>query len=113
AFSIRPQHMSAVFSNLLQNAIDGSGASGTVKISTRQLAGCVEIVFEDGGRGISSEELTRVFDPTFRVREGRVSTGNWGLFSSRQIVRECGGDISIQSSPGHGTVVRIVLPLHR
>jgi len=113
ALSIRPQQMSAVFSNLLQNAIDASGATGTVKISTRRLLGSVEIVFQNGGRGISSEELSHVFDPAFRVREGRVSTGNWGLFSSRQIVRECGGDISIQSSSGQGTVVRIVLPIHQ
>jgi signal transduction histidine kinase len=113
ALSIRPQQMSAVFSNLLQNAIESSGATGTVKISTHRLLGSVEIVFQDGGRGISSEELTHVFDPAFRVREGRVSTGNWGLFSSRQIVRECGGDISIQSSPGRGTEVRIVLPIHQ
>jgi len=113
ALSIRPQQMSAVFSNLLQNAIESSGATGTVKISTHRLLGSVEIVFQDGGRGISSEELTHVFDPAFRVRAGRVSTGNWGLFSSRQIVRECGGDISIQSSPGQGTVVRIVLPIHQ
>ena len=113
ALSIRPLQMSAVFSNLLQNAIDASGPTGTVKISTRRLLGSVEIVFQDGGRGISSEELTHVFDPAFRVRQGRVSTGNWGLFSSRQIVRECGGDISIQSSPGEGTVVRIVLPIHQ
>lgn len=113
ALTIRPQQMSAVFSNLLQNAIEGSGATGTVKISTCRLVGSVEIVFQDGGRGISSEELAHVFDPAFRVKSGRVSTGNWGLFSSRQIVRECGGDISIQSSPGQGTVVRIVLPIHQ
>ena len=37
ALSIRPLQMSAVFSNLLQNAIDASGATGTVKISTRRL----------------------------------------------------------------------------
>jgi len=113
ALSIRPLQMSAVFSNLLQNAIDSSDTTGTVKISTRQLLGSVEIVFQNGGRSISSEELAHVFDPAFRVREGRVSTGNWGLFSSRQIVRECGGDISIQSSSGQGTVVRIVLPIHQ
>ena len=105
--------VSAVFSNLLQNAIDASGGAGTVKISTRQLSGSVEIVFQDGGEGISCEELIHVFDPAFKVGAGRVSTGNWGLFSSRQIVRECGGDISIQSSSSQGTVVRIVLPTHQ
>jgi len=44
------------------------------------------------------------------VRAGRVSTGNWGLFSCRQIIREHGGEIDIQSAPGQGTTVRVTLP---
>ena len=109
--TVRPQQMSAVFLNLIQNAIDGSKESGTVVVSTRQLQSAVEIVVEDHGTGMSTEELSGIFDPAFKVKERRVATGNWGLFSSRQIVREHGGDIDIQSAPGQGTVVRIVLPV--
>jgi len=108
--TVRPQQMSAVFLNLIQNAIDSSKESGAVVVSTRQLQSAVEIVVEDHGRGMSTEELSGIFDPAFKVKERRVATANWGLFSSRQIVREHGGDIEIQSSPGQGTVVRIVLP---
>jgi signal transduction histidine kinase len=60
---------------------------------------------------MSTEDLAGIFDPAFKVKERRMATANWGLFSSRQIVREHGGDIDIQSSPGQGTVVRIVLPV--
>jgi signal transduction histidine kinase/pSer/pThr/pTyr-binding forkhead associated (FHA) protein len=110
---VRPQQMSAVFSNLLQNAIDASGDAQTVKISTLRSATSVEITFQDDGRGMSADELAHLFDLSFKVKSGRVSTGNWGLFSSRQIVREHGGDIEIQSAPGQGTVVRITLPIQK
>jgi signal transduction histidine kinase len=110
--TVRPQQMSAVFLNLIQNAIDGSKESGTdVVVATRHLQSAVEIVVEDRGRGMSSEELSGIFDPAFKVKERRVATANWGLFSSRQIVREHGGDIDIQSTLGQGTVVRIALPV--
>src|SRR5262245_21826661 len=108
--TVRPQQLSAVFLNVIQNAIDSSKESAAVVVATRQLPSMVEIVVEDHGRGMSAEELSGIFDPAFKVRERRIATSNWGLFSSRQIVREHGGDIDIRSSPGEGTVVRIVLP---
>lgn len=109
--TVRPQQMSAVFLNLNQHAIEGSKESGSaVVVATRDLQSAVQIIVEDHGRGMSSEELSGIFDPAFKVKERRVATANWGLFSSRQIVREHGGDIEIQSSPGQGTVVRILLP---
>ena len=107
---VRPQQMSAVFSNLIQNAIDGVGDEGQVWVSTSQIDSQVEILIEDNGKGMSAEELAGIFDPAFKVKGGRVSTGNWSLFSSRQIVREHGGDIEVRSFQGKGTRVRVVLP---
>lgn len=107
---MRPQQMSAVFSNLLRNAIEGTCGEGRVRIATRQATSQVEISLEDDGKGIPAEELATIFDPVFRVREGRVSTGNWSLFSSRQILREHGGEIEIRSTFGKGTSVRVRLP---
>jgi signal transduction histidine kinase len=107
---VRPQQMSAVFLNLLQNAIDGLNGSGHVSLVTRQTHLEVEVIVQDDGKGMSAEELATIFDPAFKVRAGRVSTGNWSLFSSRQIIREHGGEIEIQSSPGKGTRVCVTLP---
>jgi len=45
------------------------------------------------------------------VAQGRVRASNWSLFSSRQIVREHGGEISIQSSTNKGTKVTVLLPV--
>ena len=41
------------------------------------------------------------------MTHGRVSTGNWSMFSARQIVRDHGGEIHIESEPGKGTRVSV------
>ena len=108
--TVRQRQISAVFLNVIQNAIDSSKDGETVAIATHDLQTAVQIVVEDHGTGMSAEDLAGIFDPAFKVRHSRVGTANWGLFSSRQILREHGGDISIESSPGQGTVVKILLP---
>ena len=107
---VRPQQISAVFSNLLHNAVEGLVGEGHVWLVTCLTNSHVQVTVRDDGKGISAEDLANIFDPAFRVRAGRVSTGNWGLFSCRQIIREHGGEIDIQSAPGQGTTVRVTLP---
>jgi signal transduction histidine kinase len=107
---VRPQQMSAVFLSLLKNALEESNGGTRVLLLTRLLDSHVQVSIQDDGKGMTAEDLACVFDPVFRVRGGRVSTGNWSLFSSRQIVQEHGGQIEIQSSPGQGTLARVTLP---
>ncbi|MGH9627729.1 MAG: sensor histidine kinase, partial [Bryobacteraceae bacterium] len=106
----RPQQLSAVFSNLLGNAIEALNGNGRVVVSTRRRESMVEVSIQDNGRGVEQKDLDTIFDPGFKVTGGRVSTGNWSMFSSRQIVREHGGDINVASKPGEGTCVRVMLP---
>lgn len=107
---VRPQQISAVFSNLLHNAIQMSPRQGRVSICSRQVDSQVEVTVRDNGRGLSREQLADVFDPGFYVEGGRVRSSNWGLFSSRQIVREHGGEVQVESVLGGGTEVRVLLP---
>jgi two-component system NtrC family sensor kinase len=107
----RPQQLSAVFSNLLNNALEASEPGSAVRVTTRTADSRIEVLIEDSGRGLDDRELATIFDPDFKVTQGRVATGNWSLFSSRQIVREHGGDIQIDSRKGQGTWVRVLLPL--
>jgi signal transduction histidine kinase len=110
----RPRHLNMVFSNLLNNALEAcrrnSGRPGRIRISTSVRDPMIEIQLEDNGAGMSSEELAHVFEPGFQVHHGRVMTGNWSLFSSRQIVRQQGGDIRLSSEPKKGTTVVVSLP---
>lgn len=106
----RPQQLSAVFSNLLNNALQASEAGGVVCVTTSAVDSSLEVLIADRGRGLDNGELATIFDPNFRVSHGRVASGNWSMFSSRQIVREHGGDIQIESQKGQGTRVRVTLP---
>ncbi len=109
----RPQQLSAVFSSLLLNSVeatDAANGNGRVVLSTQAVDDQIEVKICDNGRGLDPSQLEGIFDPGFKVALGRVSTGNWGLFSSRQIVREHGGDITIDSTLGKGTCVSVLLP---
>ena len=107
----KPQQMSAVFANLLRNSADSMDRRGTIQITSDQQGSEVVLEVRDDGRGIAPERLSRLFDPTFRVEGQRVSTTNWGLFISRSIIAEHGGQIEIDSAEGRGTTARISLPI--
>ena len=106
----RPQQLIAVFSTILTNSVEATSTFGRIAVSSRQSGPRLEVVFEDNGRGIPAERLRTIFDPTFHVADGRVSTVNWSLFTSRQFIKDHGGDMRIHSQPGQGTTVSLTLP---
>jgi signal transduction histidine kinase len=106
----RPQQLTAVFSNLLRNAAAAIDSAGTIQITSDRRGADVVLEIKDDGRGIPAERLSRLFDPTFRKEGARVGT-SWGLFVSRSIITEHGGELLITSVPGSGTTAKIVLPL--
>lgn len=106
----RPQQLSAVFSNLISNAVEACNGDGRIVVSSHARDQDAEVTIEDNGRGLSTEESAGIFDPGFKVASGRVATGNWSLFGSRQIIHDHGGDIRITSRPGVGTTVSVTLP---
>jgi signal transduction histidine kinase len=106
----RPQQLSAVFLNLLRNAMTHLDEKGKICVTSIQSDGEIAIQVRDNGRGIAAERLPSLFEPTFAVRKGRVASSNWGLFSSRSIILEHGGQISIDSTEGKGTTVTVTLP---
>jgi signal transduction histidine kinase len=71
----------------------------------------------DTGRGIPPDEIERVFEPFAQVEEGaRGDTGRrgmgLGLPLARQLARSLRGDVTIESTPGHGTTASLFLPYH-
>lgn len=106
----RPQQVTMVFWNVLLNAAQAIDGDGRVSISSTLRDARVEVRIEDDGRGISIERLAHIFDPVFNVADSRVSTGNWSLFTSRQFIKNHGGELRIESLAGQGTTVTIYLP---
>lgn len=96
--------------NLLSNAADAMPRGGAVTVSLRHTAdGGAELKVADQGHGIPEEIQARIFDPFFSTKEIGKGTG-LGLAISYGIVQDHGGDIVVQSSPGHGATFVVTLP---
>src|SRR5882762_9119232 len=67
------------------------------------------IEFSDNGRGITSANLAKIWEPFFTTKEEGMGTG-LGLGICRRIVEEHGGTIAIESEQDAGTSVTIILP---
>jgi len=105
----RPQRLIAVLCSLFSNSFQALNGQGRIAVSTGVRDSLLELKIEDNGHGIPADRLAHIFDPRFQVTDGRVSTGNWSLFTSRQYMKEEGGDIRIQSQEGKGTTVCLTL----
>jgi len=109
-----PGQVNQVFMNVLANAcdavVDGRNVWGNMWISTRLEGDGVEVAIRDDGTGIAPDALGHIFDPFFTTKDVGGGTG-LGLAISHGIVTAHGGRIAVESTPGHGTTVRIWLPV--
>ncbi|MEO8874778.1 MAG: ATP-binding protein, partial [Polyangiaceae bacterium] len=106
--------LTQLFTNLLANAADsideGAPEKNTVRIVTfTDDAGSAVIEVRDTGHGLSPQQLAHVFDRTFTTRPFGEDRG-LGLSICRGIVLSLRGDITIDSTLGEGTCVRVILP---
>jgi len=130
-FLADPGQMEQVLLNLSVNARDAMPTGGRLTIETRDLrlpaAACgavqsctaetacsdarrVQLVVADSGCGMSSDVRSRAFDPFFTTKPAGKGTG-LGLATVYGIVRQSGGEIFLESTPGTGTTFRICLPV--
>jgi len=106
------QKLTQVAVNVLENALQSlPGPDAAVRLSARADPGRGAVVLEcvDEGRGMDAETLERAFEPFYTTKRESGGTG-LGLSVALGIVRDAGGDIEIESAPGRGTAVRVVLP---
>lgn len=105
--------LNQVWTNLIDNAIDAMGGSGTLRVSTRvDELGHVVVEIADTGSGMPAQVKDHAFEPFFTTKEVGKGTG-LGLDISRRIVVERhNGEIAIESRPGD-TVLRVRLPPRR
>jgi two-component system NtrC family sensor kinase len=100
-----------VFMSLLLNAMDAMREQGTVELRTRRGGDARTVLAEvvDHGEGIRRADLPKIFEPFFTTKAPGRGTG-LGLSICYAIVAEHGGRIEVDSTPGEGSVFRIVLP---
>jgi signal transduction histidine kinase len=105
-----PNQLNQVFMNILMNAAQAIEGKGEIRIQTSRMDGDVHIAISDNGRGISEENLSRLFDSGFTTKEPSLGTG-LGLAISAKIIENHNGHIEVESRPGHGATFRIILPI--
>ena len=113
AFFFDRQLIERVFYNLLLNAAQASPPRGSVTVKTRQLVDTtggdtVEISVIDRGAGIAPKDRESIFNPFFTTKSSGVGLG---LAIVSKIVDEHGGQITVESEPGAGSVFRVFLPI--
>src|SRR5262249_30552209 len=94
--------------NLVQNALDAMAGGGILAIRTQVSNGDVSVEVRDTGSGMSAEVRGRAFEPFFTTK-GKAGTG-LGLAEVYGIVKRHRGHAEIESMPGVGTTVRLVMP---
>ncbi|CAN7703160.1 CHASE domain-containing protein [Pseudoduganella sp. LjRoot289] len=114
-FDSYPGSVSQVLSNLINNAMlhafEGR-SSGTIRIQAEALDGeRVQFEFRDDGVGMSARTLHQIFDPFFTTKMGQGGSGLGMNIVYNIVTGVLRGTIAIQSEPGQGTVVILVLPL--
>jgi PAS domain S-box-containing protein len=113
-FDSYPGGLYQILNNLINNALKHAfeqRRGGTLTVRARDEGlGMVELTFSDDGAGMSEEVLRHVFDPFFTTKMGQGGTGLGMNIVYNIVTGVLGGRISIDSAPGAGTTVRLLLP---
>jgi len=108
--SLDRSRIERVFINLINNALEAMPGGGSIAISATSSQDSVVVEVEDSGPGIAAEIAGRLFQPFASL--GKKNGLGLGLALSRQTVLDHGGDLWVDSRPGHGARFFVRLPLH-
>lgn len=109
-----PVRIEQVIVNLLDNALRYTPDGGAVTLSLMRKGDFAVIAVQDSGAGISSDELPFIWDRLYRVDKSRSREhggAGLGLSIVKHIVERHGGRVSAESRVGHGTTMRLMLPV--
>lgn len=108
-------HFSNILSNLMDNAIKYSKEKAEVNIHCRKTSDTEIIVsVSDRGIGIAADKLPHIFDKFYRVPSGNIhNTKGYGLglFYAKTMIEKHGGNITVSSEPGHGSIFSLRIPV--
>lgn len=106
----RPNEIRRAVRNLVENAVRYGGGA---RVSLQTEDDSLVAIIDDDGPGIPPERLERVFEPFVRLEASRSSTTGGtglGLTLARTIVREHGGDVTLENRAGGGLRAKLSLP---
>ena len=101
-----PDELKKAVINILRNGMEAAGEGGSVSLSTRVDGDMVALRIEDTGKGMSSEQMEKIFQPYFTTKERGTGLG---LSIAQRVVADHGGRIDVASTPGKGTVFTLWL----
>ncbi|NWG11208.1 PAS domain S-box protein [Candidatus Bathyarchaeota archaeon] len=102
------QKMKRVFVNIINNAFDAMPDGGTLKITSAQKNGKLQIAFSDSGSGIPKDVLEKVWTPFFTTKAKGMGLG---LPICKRIIEAHDGNIVIESTVSRGTTFIVTVPL--
>ncbi len=102
-----PDLLHRALSNLVLNALDAMPEGGKITVRTRALDNAARIEVSDTGTGLTREECERLFTPYYTTKQHGTGLG---LAIVQSVVSDHHGSITVESTPGKGTIFRIDLP---
>lgn len=102
-------HLIEILTNLAVNARDAMPNGGSITITASAADGHATLVIRDTGTGMDAETLARACDPFFTTKAQGAGTG-LGLSLVRDLVTQCGGQLTLESTLGEGTTITVTLP---
>ncbi len=107
--SVPVDALSQALRGLVQNALDASATNHSVEVTISDHGSVTEWEIRDIGSGMSDDVLKRVSEPFFTTKQPGKGMG-LGVFLAKNVVDRLGGSVRIESTPGKGTKVNVVLP---
>jgi putative PEP-CTERM system histidine kinase len=106
----KPDEFEGALEHVVSNAVEASPAGSKVRLSVETVGGRVRVRVEDSGAGMTPKFLaSELFRPLRTTKKKGLGIG---AYQARAIMRDLGGDMEVQSSPGQGTTVSLYLPIH-
>ena len=108
--------LESIIHNLCDNAIKYSEAGSDVEVNVEEIDDMASLTVKDHGIGIPKEDQARVFERFYRVDKSRskaVGGTGLGLSIVKHAVQQHDGSIELESEPGEGTTIRVMIPVLR